>query len=99
MQPEPGKRFHAERQQRFANVKPWKLFAFEYNHTPPGAGEQRSSRASGRSAAYDGDIVNTAAHRLILANYPKLAVVKGRTATPYSTAVAGCLSFACRRSA
>src|SRR5262245_60756130 len=64
MQLQPGKRFHAERQQRFADVKPRKLFAFEYNHAPPGAGEQRSGRASGRSAAYDGDIVNLAAHRL-----------------------------------
>src|SRR5467141_3109730 len=27
VQSKPGERFHAERQQRFADVKPWKLFA------------------------------------------------------------------------
>src|SRR4029077_658272 len=62
MQPEPGERFHAERQQRFADVKPRKFFAFEYNHSAPGTREQRSSRAAGWSASNDRDIVHAAAH-------------------------------------
>src|SRR4029077_10663834 len=37
MQPQPGKRFHAERQERFADVKTRKLFAFEDNHAAASA--------------------------------------------------------------
>src|SRR5437762_9977656 len=66
LQPEPGKCLHAERQQRLADVKPRKLFALEENHATPGAREQRRSRAAGRSASYDRDIVRAAVHRLIL---------------------------------
>src|ERR1700757_173713 len=70
MQPEPGKCFHAERQQRFADVKPRKFFAFEYDHAPPGAGEERRSRAAGRATADDSDIVNRFRHAAI--NLPTL---------------------------
>ena len=62
MQPEPGKCLHAERQQRFADVKPRKLFALEENHAASGAREQRRGRAAGRSASNDRDVVHAAAH-------------------------------------
>src|SRR5205823_8265089 len=65
VQVEPGKRFHAERQQRFADVKARKLFAFENNHTPTGACEQRGGRAARRSAADYSDVVNRVRHAAI----------------------------------
>src|SRR4030095_7453120 len=34
---QPGKRLHAKRQQRLANVKTWKLFALEDDHPSPGS--------------------------------------------------------------
>jgi hypothetical protein len=43
-------------------VKPRKLFALEENHATSGAREQRRSRAAGRSASYDRDVVHAAAH-------------------------------------
>src|SRR5215510_1099991 len=69
VQPQPGKRLHAEWQQRLADMKPRKLFALEHNYTPPGTREQRRSRAACRAASDDGDIVLAAAHRAMsLAN-------------------------------
>jgi hypothetical protein len=37
---QPGKRLHAKRQKGFANVKTWKLFAFEDDHPSPGSRQQ-----------------------------------------------------------
>src|SRR5262245_59218012 len=79
MQPEPGERFHAERQQRFADVKSRKRFAFEYNHPPSGPGEQCRSRAAGRSASYDGHIENAAPHRFDLSKLSKACRSKKRS--------------------
>jgi hypothetical protein len=71
VQPEPGKGFHAERQQRFPDVKARELFALEEDHTTSGAREQRCGSAAGRSASYDRDIERAVMHRgLSLANYP-----------------------------
>jgi hypothetical protein len=66
VQSEAGERFHAERQQRFADVKPWKLFALEDNDAPIGSREQRSCGASGRTAANDPDVVEVSIHLLIM---------------------------------
>src|SRR4029078_3475379 len=44
VQPEPGKRFHAERQKRFADVKAREFFTLEKNDAAPGTGEQRRCR-------------------------------------------------------
>ena len=63
VQTQPGKRFHAERQQRFADVKARKFFAFEHDRAPPRAREQRRGYAPGRSTANDRDIVHGIAHR------------------------------------
>src|SRR5215467_1299201 len=46
MQTQPGKSFHTERQQRFADVKPWKSFALEHNHAAPREREQRRGSAA-----------------------------------------------------
>jgi hypothetical protein len=71
VQPQAGKRFHAERQQRFPNVKPRKFLALEYNDAPPGMSEQRCGSAAGRSSPYDSDIVHCELHRvLMLPNCP-----------------------------
>src|SRR5438093_4389468 len=71
VQPQAGKRFHAERQQRFANVKPRKFVALEYNDAPPGTREQRRGSAARRSSPYDRDIVHSELHRvLMLPNCP-----------------------------
>jgi hypothetical protein len=50
MQAQSGKRFHAERQQRFTDVKTRKFFLFENNQPAPGACEQRRGSAAGRSS-------------------------------------------------
>src|SRR6266404_2388095 len=55
---EPVKSVHAERQQRFANVKPRELFALEYDHAAAGFGEQCRSRAAGGPATDDRDVVD-----------------------------------------
>src|SRR5262249_53025271 len=57
VQPKPGKRFHAERQQRFADVKPRKLFPLKENDAPSGPREQRCCSATGRPASYDCAII------------------------------------------
>jgi len=44
-------------------VKARELFPLEKNDATSGTREQRRGRAAGRSAAYDRDIVNGAAHR------------------------------------
>src|SRR5262245_26539265 len=62
VQPESGKCLHAERQKRLADVKSWKFFALQKNHTTSGAREQRRGRAAGRSASYDRDIVHRVFH-------------------------------------
>src|SRR5438093_10810396 len=62
MQPQAGKRFHAERQQRFANVKPRKFLAFEHNDAPPGTREQRAGSSARRSAPYAGHIGHAGGH-------------------------------------
>src|SRR5436190_24383981 len=64
VQPQAGKRFHAERQQRFANVKPRKFLALEHNDAPSGMREQRRGSAARRSSPYDSDIVHAGAHGL-----------------------------------
>ena len=65
MQIQPGKRLHAERQQRFADVKTRKPLAFKDNHAPPGSREQRRHGAAGRSSADDSDVVNRVRHAAI----------------------------------
>src|SRR4029077_5211016 len=71
VQPQAGKRFHAERQQRFANVKPRKFLALEYNDALPGTREQCRGSAARRSSPYDSDIVHCELHRvLMLPNCP-----------------------------
>src|SRR5262245_25514326 len=66
VQPEPAKGFHAERQQRLADVKARELFPLEKNHPTSGSREQRRGRAAGRSASYDRDVVDAAGHRFDL---------------------------------
>src|SRR6266480_58098 len=66
VKPQSGKCFHAERQQRFANVKSRKSFAFEDNHAPPGACEKRCGSAARRSSPYDSDIVHCELHRVLI---------------------------------
>ena len=61
----PGERFHAERQQRFTDVKARKLFALENNYPPTGVCEQRRGRAASRSTADDSDVVNRVRHAAI----------------------------------
>src|SRR5882724_3658939 len=39
VQPEAGKRFHAEWQQGFPDVKAWTFFALENDHAPSGSSE------------------------------------------------------------
>src|SRR6266478_2129565 len=87
VQTQPGKRLHAERQQRFANVKSRKFFAFEDDYAPPRAREQRRGSAASRSSSDDRDIVRGGAHRvLMLANFRAL----GRDAAlPFSGGRAG----------
>jgi hypothetical protein len=76
MQPQTGKRFHAERQQRFANVKPRKFFAFEHSYVPPAARKQRRGSAPSRASSDDCDVIHLLVLTvLILANYRKF----GRT--------------------
>src|SRR5438128_12419168 len=62
VQAESGERPHAERQKRLANVKTRELFPLKDNDAPPRAREQRSRRASGRTAADDRDIVHVDLH-------------------------------------
>src|SRR4030095_15382412 len=58
VQSQSGKRFHAEGQERFADVKAGKFFAFEDDHAPAGAREEGGSGAAGRPSTDDGDIVH-----------------------------------------
>ena len=62
VQPQPAKRFHAERQEGFANVKPWKFFAFKHDNASPGASEQCSRSATGRPSTDDSNIVHIRVH-------------------------------------
>src|SRR5262245_6891783 len=55
VQPEPGERFHAERQQRLSDVEARKFFPLENNDSASCACEQRRSCAAGRSTSYDRD--------------------------------------------
>src|SRR5215471_374995 len=63
---------HAEWQERFANVEARKLFTLENNHAPTGLGEQRRSRAAGRTAANDRDVVEISVFHspISLAKFP-----------------------------
>src|SRR6266508_3773677 len=73
VQTQPGKRFHAEGQKRFADVKARKFFALEHDYAPAGARKQRRGSAAGRSSADDRDIVHGGTHRvLMLANFRAL---------------------------
>src|SRR5437667_3872569 len=79
VQPQPGKRLHAERAQRFANVIAAKLLAFEDDHAPSGAREQCRGRAACRSSPNDCDIVHGGAHLCgTLANCPDFDRAAGR---------------------
>src|SRR5207248_9374788 len=70
MQSEPGKCVHAERQQRFTNMKPRKFFALENHDAATSAREQRRGGAAGRSAAHNSGVIYFRAHRsLMLANF------------------------------
>ena len=70
MQSEPGKRVHAERQQRFTNMKPRKFLALENDDAATSAREQRRGGAAGRSAADNSGVIYFRAHRsLMLANF------------------------------
>src|SRR5262249_6775755 len=84
VQPESGKCLHAERQQRLADVKSWKLFALEKNHATSGAREQRGGRAAGRAASYDRDIVHRVFHLLDLNKISWVCCNKSGAALPHS---------------
>src|SRR5438874_11317839 len=72
MHSEPGKRVHAERQQRFTNMKPRKFLALENHDAATSAREQRRGGAAGRSAAHNSGVICFRAHRsLMLANFPR----------------------------
>src|ERR1043166_5944027 len=58
VQIEPGEGFHAEGQERFADVKTREFFALENDDAATGAGKQRASDAAGRSAADDSHVVD-----------------------------------------
>src|SRR5438067_1085237 len=70
VQTQPSKGLHAERQERFADVKARKFFALEHDHAPASAREQRRSNAASRSSSDDRDIVHGGVHHaLSLANF------------------------------
>jgi hypothetical protein len=62
VQLQPAKRFHAEGQKRFANMKAWKFFALKYDHSSSSTREQRSGGAASRSSANDCDVVHVDLH-------------------------------------
>ena len=79
--PQTIERSHAEGEERFADVKSWKLLALEYNHAPPGFREQRRRRASRRPTANDRDVVDVDLVHLVikLAKFRLLATPPNRT--------------------
>ena len=57
MQPQTGKSLHAERQERFPDVKAGEFVTFEYDHATAGAGEKGRGDTAGRPTADNRHVV------------------------------------------
>src|SRR5205085_2150860 len=62
VQTEAGEGFHAERQERFADVKAREFLPLENDDAPAGLGEQSRGRAARRAAANYRDIEDFVQH-------------------------------------